>query len=221
MRRRCCTYPPGNSREQSFKSMSDSHLSTAALVCATSQQHFRGQGTQINRAAFKLMGDRATTFELQTSREWSHGHTASGTAHTVLGQCQMSLLGQLQTLLGHHNPPHTATGVGVLPCFRGAALCLWMANLGGFHFPLCTQCWSHSAESQPWWCTSSSSCFLGAKKLKLPIQPRGELDKASTSCLTPAGATLLIKLLCWGNDDAEWFLLFLKNTFSIFLHMYL
>lgn len=49
------------------ESESEAHLSIADLVCATSQQHFRGQetelrGTQINRAAFKVMGDRKTTF---------------------------------------------------------------------------------------------------------------------------------------------------------------
>lgn len=165
MRRRCCTHPSGNSTEQSFKSVSDSHLSIAYLVCATSQQHFRGQGT-----ALRAEGD---------SDKQNSNISAPG-KQSMQPQLWVScpVLGELLSACGWQ----IWEGSSSLSA-PSVALTLLSLSPGVQKFFLLF--------------------FRCKEKSKLPIQPRGELDKPSTSCLTPEGATLLAKLLCWGNDDAE------------------
>lgn len=215
MRRRCCTHPFGNATKQGFKSASAAHLSVADLVCATSQQHFRGQET-----ASKTEGDSGEHGSFQADGRQNYNILAPG--RRGMGPVtQMSLCwGRCRPCLGSTDPPHTATagaaGVDVLLCFRGAALCLWMANLGGFLFTLCTWCWSHIAESQPWWCRSSSFCFSGAKNQSCPSNPRVNWINPAHLIWVPH------RPLCWqsyyaGGNNAKWSLLFFFYIFSIFL----
>lgn len=95
------------------KSESEAHLSIADLVCAASQQHFRGQET-----ALRAEGDSDKQGSFQGDGRQNHNILAPGngaidtwpvpqvflcwgsaTGHTVLGQAQ--------TLLGQHRPsPH-------------------------------------------------------------------------------------------------------------------
>lgn len=110
--------------------------------------------------------------------------------------------GQVQTLLGHHNPPHAARQllqVWVSCPALGELLsaCAWPVWEGSSSLSAPTL--GLTLSLSPGGAEVLASVFRVQKNPKLPIQPRGELDKPSTSCLTPAGATLLTKLLCWGK----------------------
>lgn len=149
MKRICSTHPSGNSTKQSFESESHAHLSTADLVCATSQQHFRGQETALRtegdsdkhsrfqadgRQNYNILAAGKQGTEPLTHGQWHRSHCAGAVPWVSL------CWGRYRPSLGTTDPPHTAAaraaGEGVLHCSRGAALCLWLANLGGFLSPL-------------------------------------------------------------------------------------